>query len=100
MHAVVLTWNGAHLLPDCLRALRRQDARSRLHVVVVDNASSDGTAALLACDFPEVEYLRLPENVGYSRGNNEAMRRAPTPKRGSSPAPCSFSAKRWSTPPA
>jgi len=76
VHAVVLTWNGAHLLPDCLRALRRQDARSRLHVVVVDNASSDGTAALLACDFPEVEYLRLPENVGYSRGNNEAMRRA------------------------
>ena len=76
MHAVVLTWNGAHLLPECLRALRRQDARVRLHIVVVDNASTDGTAALLACDFPDVEHLRLPENMGYSRGNNEAMRRA------------------------
>ena len=76
MHAVVLTWNGAHLLPECLRALRRQDARVPLHIVVVDNASTDGTAALLACDFPDVEHLRLPENMGYSRGNNEAMRRA------------------------
>jgi len=76
VHAVVLTWNGAHLLPECLRALRRQDARVPLHIVVVDNASTDGTAALLACDFPDVEHLRLPENMGYSRGNNEAMRRA------------------------
>jgi len=76
VHAIVLTWNGAHLLPECLRALRRQDARTPLHIVVVDNASTDGTAALLACDFPDVEHLRLPENIGYGRGNNEALRRA------------------------
>jgi N-acetylglucosaminyl-diphospho-decaprenol L-rhamnosyltransferase len=76
VHAVVLTWNGAHLLPGCLAALRRQDARARLHLVVVDNASSDGTADLLAREFPEVEHLRLAENAGYGRANNQAMRRA------------------------
>ena len=76
MHAVVLTWNGAHLLPECLRALRRQDARAQLRIVVIDNASTDGTAGLMACDFPDVEHLRLSENTGYSRGNNEGMRRA------------------------
>jgi N-acetylglucosaminyl-diphospho-decaprenol L-rhamnosyltransferase len=71
-HALVLTWNGAHLLPDCLRALLPQGAR----VVVVDNASSDGTAELLKRDFPEVEHLRLGENLGYGRANNEGIRRA------------------------
>jgi N-acetylglucosaminyl-diphospho-decaprenol L-rhamnosyltransferase len=76
VHAVVLTWNGAHLLPECLGALRKQDASARVHVVVVDNASADGTAELLAREFPEVEHLRLPENLGFGRANNEAMRRA------------------------
>lgn len=76
VHAVVLTWNGAHLLPECLAALRKQDAHARVHLVVVDNASSDGTAELLARDFPEVEHLLLGENLGFGRANNEAMRRA------------------------
>jgi GT2 family glycosyltransferase len=74
VHAVVVSWQGAHLLADCLRALRAQGGR--LRVVVVDNGSTDGTSELLARDFPEVEVLRLPENVGYGRGNNEAIRRA------------------------
>jgi N-acetylglucosaminyl-diphospho-decaprenol L-rhamnosyltransferase len=76
VHAVVVTWNGAKLISDCLRALQRQDARARLHLVVVDNASTDGTAELLARDFPAVEHLRLAENRGYGRANNEALRRA------------------------
>ena len=76
VHAVVLTWNGARLLTPCLEAIRRQDADARVHVVVVDNASSDDTAALLCRDFPDVEHLRMPGNLGYGRANNEAMRRA------------------------
>src|SRR5919201_4722275 len=76
VHAVGLTWNGAHPLPECLRALRRQRAEARLHIVVVDNASTDRTALLLQEEFPDVEHLLLPENTGYGRGNNEAMRRA------------------------
>jgi GT2 family glycosyltransferase len=76
VHAVVLSWNGAHLLADCLGALRRQEVPARVHVVVVDNASTDGTAELLGRDFPEVEHLRLAHNLGYARANNAAMRRA------------------------
>jgi N-acetylglucosaminyl-diphospho-decaprenol L-rhamnosyltransferase len=70
-HALVLTWNGAHLLPDCLRALTPQ-----MRVTVVDNASSDGTAELLRRDFPSVQHLLLHDNLGYGRANNEGMRRA------------------------
>ena len=76
VHAVVLTWNGAHLLAEALEALRKQDAPARLHLVVADNASDDGTRELLSLWFPDVEHLELPENIGFGRANNEAMRRA------------------------
>ena len=65
VHAIVLTWNGAHLLPRCLRSILAQDAGARVRVVVVDNASTDGTTALLEREFPEVERLSMPENLGF-----------------------------------
>src|SRR5437867_10067172 len=74
IHAVVVTWQGAHLIGDCLKALLAQSAK--VHVVVVDNGSTDGTAELVGRDFPGVEVVPLRENLGYGRGNNEAMRRA------------------------
>jgi hypothetical protein len=74
VHAIVVTWNGAHLLPECLRALEAQDAA--LRITVADNASGDGTAALLAREFPAVRHLLLPANQGYGRANNEGIRRA------------------------
>jgi GT2 family glycosyltransferase len=76
VHAIVVSWNGAHLLPDCLKALRAQQAPARVHPVVVDNGSADGTAELLLREFPEVEHIRLGENIGFGRANNQAMRRA------------------------
>ncbi len=79
MHAVVVTWQGAHLLPDCLRALAAQAhaiAPGRLEIVVVDNGSTDGTLELLARDFPGVVVLPLPMNLGFAEANNLAFRRA------------------------
>jgi GT2 family glycosyltransferase len=76
VHAIVVSWNGAHLLPDCLKALLAQQAPARVHPVVVDNGSADGTAELMLREFPRVEHLRLEDNLGYGRANNQAMRRA------------------------
>ena len=76
VHAVVVSWQGAALLPSCLRALGAQQLSGRLELVVVDNGSTDGTRALLARDFPSVKRISLPENIGYGRANNEAMLRA------------------------
>jgi GT2 family glycosyltransferase len=61
-----VTWQGAHLLPPCLASLRRQTLDH--DVVVVDNASSDGTAELLAREFPEVRVIGLPRNTGFAGG--------------------------------
>jgi GT2 family glycosyltransferase len=63
---VVVTWQGAHLLPACLASLRRQTLAH--DVVVVDNASTDGTAELLARDHPDVRVLRLARNTGFAGG--------------------------------
>jgi GT2 family glycosyltransferase len=71
--AIVVNWNGASLLPACLAALLR--SRRPLHVVVVDNGSSDESAAVVA-GFPGVEWVPLGRNVGFGAANNVGLRRA------------------------
>ena len=69
VRAVVVTWNGAHLLPDCLDSLLAQDLPPGvLEILVVDNASMDGTTALLTSKYPQVRVLSLPENRGFAGG--------------------------------
>jgi GT2 family glycosyltransferase len=72
---VIPNWNGEKLLPVCLNSLRRQTYR-RLEVIVVDNGSGDGSLALLAQDYPEVQVIALAENRGYAGGINAGFRAA------------------------
>ena len=77
---VVLNYNGAHLLPDCLDGLAAQDLpEGRAAVWVVDNASSDGSLELLADRFPWVRVIANPTNDGFAGGNNVALREVGTP---------------------
>jgi GT2 family glycosyltransferase len=73
--AVVVTYNRLALLRECLPALREQ-TRPLDHVIVVDNASTDGTGDVVAAEFPEFELVRMPENLGGAGGFEEGMRRA------------------------
>lgn len=68
VRAVVVTWNGAHLLPPCLRSLEEQAVGGGLEVVVVDNASVDGTAELVGREFPGAVLVRSAENLGFAGG--------------------------------
>ncbi|MEB3368156.1 glycosyltransferase family 2 protein [Saccharopolyspora mangrovi] len=73
---IVITWRGRAHIDACLAAL---SAQSRPHrTLVVDNASDDGTAPLLAAH-PDVEVLRLPRNVGYAGGLAAALPEVATP---------------------
>ena len=72
---VVLSWNGREDTLACLRSLARV-SEPELHVIVVDNASSDGTAEAVAQEFPEVELVRSEENLGFAGGMNLGLRRA------------------------
>lgn len=68
---VVVTWNGADLLRSCLQHLAAQTVAHR--VIVVDNASTDGTAEMMAAEFPQIELLHNAENVGFGRANNRGV---------------------------
>ncbi|HMF14867.1 MAG TPA: glycosyltransferase, partial [Gemmataceae bacterium] len=74
--ACIVNWNCKETLRGCLLSLRAQAADLRLEIFVVDNASTDGAAAMVAREFPEVVLLRNAENVGFARANNRAARLA------------------------
>ena len=77
---LVLNWNGARLLPPCLEALRHTDyPDDRYEVVVVDNASTDESLALVQRDFPWVKRRHNPGNWGFAKGYNGAIAAAPGP---------------------
>jgi rhamnopyranosyl-N-acetylglucosaminyl-diphospho-decaprenol beta-1,3/1,4-galactofuranosyltransferase len=75
--AVVLTHNRSALLRETLCSLHAQ-TRPVDEIVVVDNASTDGTAEMLATDFPHVCHLRLPENTGPAGGMAAGLRAVAT----------------------
>ena len=70
--AVVVTHNRRELLAECLEAVLGQTRRPD-RVLVVDNASTDGTDALVAERFPEASLLRMPENDGSAAGFGAGM---------------------------
>ena len=78
----IVSFNTRALLEACLSALLRSLAASPelgARVVVVDNASSDGSAAMVRERFPSVELRPLTGNLGFSGGNNLALCEARTP---------------------
>ena len=74
VRAVVVTWNGAALLPTALDSLLSQDVDIPMEVLVVDNASTDGTAELLRSRYPSVTVVTAPENLGFAGGAALGMR--------------------------
>jgi N-acetylglucosaminyl-diphospho-decaprenol L-rhamnosyltransferase len=74
---VVVSYNVRDLLRACLAGTYACLARSpRLDatVWVVDNASADGSAELVASEFPQARLIASPENLGFAGGNNLALR--------------------------
>ncbi|WP_230421176.1 glycosyltransferase [Actinomadura soli] len=73
--AVVVTYNRRELLDEALTALGAQ-TRVPDRVIVVDNASADGTADMVHARFPDVDLLTLPRNVGGAGGFSAGIARA------------------------
>ena len=73
--AVVVTYNRRELLQECLAALQAQE-RAADHVLVVDNASTDGTPEMVRAEHPWVELMELPDNQGGAGGFHEGLKAA------------------------
>lgn len=67
LSVIIVTYNSSDVVTDCLYALAPSFEDS-IEVIVVDNASSDGTAELVEREFPSVSVIRSPENGGFAGG--------------------------------
>ena len=76
--AVVVSFNTRADTLRCLRSLRAQ-LPLPAEIMVVDNASQDGSAEAIRADFPDVALLALAANVGFGAANNRALARVQTP---------------------
>jgi N-acetylglucosaminyl-diphospho-decaprenol L-rhamnosyltransferase len=71
---VIVSYNTCAMLRDCLNALPRATKGLRIETFVVDNNSSDDSAAMVAAEFPHVHLTASRENHGFTGGNNIALR--------------------------
>jgi GT2 family glycosyltransferase len=72
---IVLNWNGARHLPDCLDALASQSCANH-EVIVVDNASSDASEDLVRTRYPAVRWVQTGSNLGFAGGNAVGLEQA------------------------
>jgi len=70
---IIVTRNQARALRRCLEALHRSTIIGQIEVIVVDNASSDGSN-VIQDDFEKITYLKLPKNFGWTKAANIALR--------------------------
>jgi GT2 family glycosyltransferase len=71
---IIVNFNGGDALLRCIASLRRSDFGAR-PLLVVDNASRDGSPLKLRARFPDVETIVSPENVGFAAGVNAGLKR-------------------------
>jgi GT2 family glycosyltransferase len=67
---ILVNYNGKKIIQDCLQSLRQFNHTILSEIIVVDNASEDGSPELICEHFPEVKLIRESVNHGFGKGNN------------------------------
>jgi GT2 family glycosyltransferase len=73
---IIVNWDTRELLRGCLASVYQHTSGILFETWVVDNGSSDGSAEMVAQQFPQAHLIRNQENVGFSKANNQALRQA------------------------
>lgn len=76
LSVIIVNWNTLELLRACLASMRDYVEHPECEIIVVDNASRDGSPDMVESEFPAVRLLRMTDNLGFSRGNNAGIRQA------------------------
>jgi len=71
---LIVSYNTKCELENCVRSLHAHPPLIAHEVVVIDNASTDGSAEAVRSQFPAVRIIQLDANVGFARANNEGIR--------------------------
>jgi GT2 family glycosyltransferase len=73
---IIVGWNARHYLELCLESLTTAPPSRSMEIIVVDNASSDGSVEMIEAKFPQVKLIRNSENLGFAKGNNVGIRQS------------------------
>ena len=73
---IIVNWNTQELLDRCLQSIDQSIDELAYEVIVVDNASTDGSLALLRDRFSEIIIIENDTNVGFAKANNQGIRTA------------------------
>lgn len=70
---IIVNWNTREMLQACLDSVFARSDRLVFDVIVIDNASDDGSANMVADVFPQVRLIRNTRNVGFAAANNQGF---------------------------
>jgi O-antigen biosynthesis protein len=73
LSVIIVNYNVKHFLEQCLASVQRAAQQLPVEVLVVDNASADGSLAYLQPLFPQVTFIANKENTGFAKANNQAV---------------------------
>lgn len=82
---IILSFNTKEITERCLKKLQSSVAscekrfKNKIKIIVLDNASTDGSPQMIKSDFPWVKLIASKENTGFSKGNNIVMKKIKTP---------------------
>lgn len=71
---IIVNWNGRELTQQCLEGLALWEPSAQIYVV--DNGSTDGSSDHIKCNFPSINLITSPTNLGFGGGNNLGIKRA------------------------
>ncbi len=71
---IIVSWNAREYLESCLRSLGESFDGLLCETIVVDNASSDGSAEMVLSTFPKVRMIHAGQNLGFAKANNMGIR--------------------------
>ncbi len=73
---IIVNYNSRQMLCDCLASVYKYTADIRFEIIVVDNASTDGSEQCVRSSFPQVRWVDSGGNIGFGRANNLGAERA------------------------
>jgi len=85
LSTIVLSYNTKDITDECLRRLQssvvscQRKLKNKIEIIVLDNASSDGSVEMIKRNHPYVRLIESKENTGFSKGNNIGLKQAKNP---------------------
>ena len=73
---IIVNWNTKKLLEDCLKSIYKFTQGIKFEVIVVDNASKDGSVQMVEKKFPKVVLIQNKDNLGFTKANNQGIKAA------------------------